>query len=118
MYNEHNCALNSDFAQVYSWALGKLRLDNVPAHYLLPDPLPLEILRFFYIDENWTDALADGALSLANHWGATPMGDFCRTSIKKAINEKLKLVDQKLGGTPSAIKASPSPPTATSPSIS
>lgn len=100
MYNEHNCPENSDFAMVYSWVLDKLHLSNVPAHYLIPDPsyLPLETLRFFYVDENWTDALVDGALSLANHWGAAPMEDYCRTAIKTAINTKLKLPDETLGG--------------------
>ncbi|KAK5988129.1 hypothetical protein PT974_12269 [Cladobotryum mycophilum] len=100
MYNEHNCPENSDFAYVYSWVLDKLHLANVPAHYLLPDPsyLPQETLRFFYLDENWTDALVDGALSLANHWGYTPKEDFCRTAIKKTINKKLITPDPALGG--------------------
>ncbi|KAH6950291.1 hypothetical protein BKA56DRAFT_713066, partial [Ilyonectria sp. MPI-CAGE-AT-0026] len=100
LYNEHNVPDNPDYGHVYSWILDKLHLGNIPAHYLLPDPsfLPEETLRFFFVDENWTDALVDGALSLANHWGATPKEDYCRTAIKKAINTRLSLPDKELGG--------------------
>jgi len=100
LYNEHNAPSNVDMAHVYSWVLDKLHFDNIPAHYLLPDPgvLPQETLRFFYVDENWTDALIDGALSLANYWGQTPEEDFCRIAIKSAINERLKTPDPALGG--------------------
>ncbi|CAI4214894.1 unnamed protein product [Parascedosporium putredinis] len=100
LYNEHQVANNPDFAHVYAWVLDKLHLANVPAHYLLPDPsyLPQETLRFFYVDENWTEALVDGALSLANHWGATPQEDFCRTAIKAVINKRLTTPDPTLGG--------------------
>ena len=38
----------------------------VPLSYIIADEelLPNESLRFFYIDENWTNALVDGALSI------------------------------------------------------
>ncbi|QUC21316.1 uncharacterized protein UV8b_05559 [Ustilaginoidea virens] len=100
LYNEYNVATNPDYAYVYSWVLDKAHLANIPAHYLLPDRafLPQETLRFFYVDANWTDALIDGALSLANHWGATPDKDSPRTAIKKAINERLRTPDDALGG--------------------
>lgn len=100
LYNEHKAPENADFAHVYTWVLDKLHLANVPAHYLIPDTsfLPLETLRFFYLDENWTDALVDGALSLANHWGSTPDKDFCRSAIKKTIQKRLDEPDPSLGG--------------------
>jgi hypothetical protein len=47
--------------------LGRLRLlYGVPFAYLVPDErlLPVESVRFFYIDRNWTDRLVDGALSV------------------------------------------------------
>lgn len=47
--------------------LARLRLlEGVPFNYLVPDAtmLPLETIRFFYIDRNWLDALVDGALSV------------------------------------------------------
>ncbi|PNP76833.1 hypothetical protein FNYG_09849 [Fusarium nygamai] len=77
LYNEYNMPDSPDYAHVYSWVLDKLHLGDVPAHYLIPDPsyLPEETLRFFHVDENWTDALIDGALSLANHCGDEPDQD-------------------------------------------
>ncbi|KAK3689755.1 hypothetical protein B0T22DRAFT_528582 [Podospora appendiculata] len=98
-YNEHNVPTNTDSAYILSWVIDKLHLANIPAHYLLPDPscLPEETLRFFHVDENWTDALVDGALSLANHWAAQPAKDDCRTAIKHAINKALYEPDAKLG---------------------
>ncbi|TIC90921.1 hypothetical protein CH35J_011080 [Colletotrichum higginsianum] len=100
LYNGHKAPENVDFAHVYTWVLDKLRLANVPAHYLLPDPsfLPQETLRFFYLDKNWTDALVDGALSLANHWASTPEKDFSRTAIKDAIQKRLDETNPSLGG--------------------
>lgn len=47
--------------------LGGLRLlKGVPFSYLVPDSrlLPLESIRFFYIDRAWTDALVQGVLSV------------------------------------------------------
>jgi hypothetical protein len=52
---------------VSEW-LGKLRrLEGVPFHYLVPDErlLPPESIRFFVVDRQFTDALTDGALSVA-----------------------------------------------------
>ncbi|KAN0089571.1 hypothetical protein V8E51_019831 [Hyaloscypha variabilis] len=68
-YNYHEVPKNTDYAIIQEWVLHKLHLHGVPAHYLIPDPsyLPAESIRFFYIDKNWTKALIDGALSLANH---------------------------------------------------
>ncbi|KAK1829754.1 hypothetical protein QBC39DRAFT_310410, partial [Podospora conica] len=100
LYNEHKAPENADFAHVYTWVLDKLHLADIPAHYLIPDTsfLPEETLRFFYLDENWTDALVDGALSLANHWASSPDKDFCRTAIKKTIQKRLDEPDPSLGG--------------------
>ncbi|PVH74475.1 hypothetical protein DL98DRAFT_604453 [Cadophora sp. DSE1049] len=69
------------------------------AHYLISDPsfLPAETLRFFYIDKNWTEALMDGALSLANHWADEAKVDFCRSAIKKEINTFLNEPMEGLG---------------------
>ncbi|WP_372525435.1 hypothetical protein [Piscinibacter sp.] len=47
--------------------LARLRLlHGVPFSYLVPDSdlLPIESIRFFYIDRAWTDALVQGALSV------------------------------------------------------
>jgi hypothetical protein len=47
--------------------MARLRLlHGVPFNYLVPDAelLPIESIRFFYIDRAWTDALVQGALSI------------------------------------------------------
>jgi hypothetical protein len=47
--------------------LARLRLlEGVPFNYLVPDAamLPLETIRFFYVDRNWLDAIVQGALSV------------------------------------------------------
>ena len=47
--------------------LAKIRLlRGVPFQYLVPTDaaLPVESIRFFHIDQNWLDALIDGALSV------------------------------------------------------
>lgn len=52
--------------EMLAW-LTRLRLLNgVPFAYLIPHErfLPIESIRFFYVDRNWTDAAVDGALSV------------------------------------------------------
>lgn len=51
---------------VVRWLARLALLHPVPFHHLVPDErmLPVESLRFFYLDENWLAALIDGALSL------------------------------------------------------
>ena len=52
--------------QIADW-LARLRLlHGVPFHYLVPDArmLPTDSIRFFMVDENWIDALVDGAFSI------------------------------------------------------
>ena len=49
------------------WIARLVMLYPVPFHYLVPHQslLPSESLRFFHLDDNWVDALADGAFSIA-----------------------------------------------------
>lgn len=53
-----------------NWLTQLKLLVGVPFNYLVPDPafLPPESLRFFHIDPNWVNALADGALSIGRHY--------------------------------------------------
>ena len=56
----------SALSYVVQW-LGELRLmDGVPFAHMVPDTaaLPVESLRFFYVDPNYQKALVDGALSV------------------------------------------------------
>ncbi|HEX3424504.1 MAG TPA: hypothetical protein VHT30_00120 [Acidimicrobiales bacterium] len=58
---------------VVEW-LAQLRLlHGVPFYYLVPDPrmLPTESIRFFFVDDNWLDAMVDGAFSI----GRSTSGD-------------------------------------------
>jgi hypothetical protein len=49
------------------WLARLVMLYPVPFHYIVPHAslLPPESVRFFHLDDNWIDALLDGALSLA-----------------------------------------------------
>ncbi|KAJ1323715.1 hypothetical protein MN608_10960 [Microdochium nivale] len=88
LYDETNIPMSSDWMILLSWVMDRMFLAGVPAHYLITDPshVPQESLRFFHIDENWIDALVDGALSLANHMGE----DRDRVAIKQALNKYIR----------------------------
>lgn len=83
-YDETNHPQSTDWMIVMSWLVDRMFLSGVPAHCLLSDPTHLEpeTLRFFRIDDNWVDAMIDGALSLGNHYGV----DEDRVAIKQALN--------------------------------
>jgi len=53
---------------VKNWLAQARLLYGVPFEYQVCDEhyLPVESMRFFYIDRNWTDALIDGALSIGH----------------------------------------------------
>jgi hypothetical protein len=53
--------------ELVQWIARLVLLYPVPFHYLIPNAalLPPESLRFFHLDDNWVDALVDGALSIA-----------------------------------------------------
>jgi hypothetical protein len=54
---------------VASWLANLSLLYPIPFSYLVPDPrmLPVESIRFFYVDQNWIEALNAGALSIGVH---------------------------------------------------
>jgi len=53
--------------ELVEWIARLVLLYPVPFHYLVPHQslLPAESLRFFHLDDNWVNALIDGALSIA-----------------------------------------------------
>lgn len=70
---EHPGEALDDVKIVSEWLMPLRLLHSVPFRYLVPaaNLLPPESLRFFYIDENWLDALTDGALSLGTSSSST-----------------------------------------------
>jgi hypothetical protein len=58
--------VRADLDPVAKWLAQLLLLVPVPFDYLVADErmLPVESLRFFYLDNNWLDAMIDGALSV------------------------------------------------------
>ncbi|MDQ3981855.1 MAG: hypothetical protein M3271_04145 [Actinomycetota bacterium] len=59
-------AVQDDLVPVAEWLGRLLLLKPLPFAYLAPSDrlLPVESLRFFYLDRNWLNALLDGAVSL------------------------------------------------------
>ncbi|OCL06353.1 hypothetical protein AOQ84DRAFT_321546, partial [Glonium stellatum] len=88
-YDEFNTPYSTDWMAVLKWILDRMYLAGIPPHYWISDPshLPQETIRFFAIDRNWTDALIDGALSLANHLERSD--DRVRRAIQHAIRQYL-----------------------------
>jgi hypothetical protein len=88
-YDEYNTPYSPDWMLLLRWIYDRLLLASVPAYYLITDAchVPPESLRFFKADPNWTDALLDGAFSLANHIDRDD--DKVRCAMKKAINRFL-----------------------------
>ncbi|KAK6511890.1 hypothetical protein TWF481_000794 [Arthrobotrys musiformis] len=81
---------SSSWAVIMQWIIDKLMLLNIPNVYLYPEPLalPEEAFRTFHIDEIWTNAFLDGALSVANHRFYTQI-DYIRDQLKANINVEL-----------------------------
>jgi hypothetical protein len=61
-------AVASDLDPIATWLGRLLLLYPVPFQHLVPsdDMLPPESLRFFDVDRNWLDAMADGAVSIGS----------------------------------------------------
>jgi hypothetical protein len=58
--------VSGDLDPISQWLAKLLLLYRVPFDCLVPDErmLPVESLRFFYLDNNWLQAMLDGALSI------------------------------------------------------
>ena len=59
-------AASASLAAAEDWLAQIVLLNGVPASHLIANPnlLPQDAIRFFYIDQNWINALVDGALSV------------------------------------------------------
>jgi len=53
--------------ELIQWIASLVLLYPLPFHYLVPHALllPSESMRFFHLDDNWVEALVEGALSIA-----------------------------------------------------
>jgi hypothetical protein len=82
--------------------LARLRLlYGVPFNYLVPDSrlLPVESIRFFYIDRNFTDRLVDGALSV----GKTTTREFLHAQqmnpdVRQRVDDEERVLRRQLRG--------------------
>ncbi|KAJ5682775.1 hypothetical protein N7462_005940 [Penicillium macrosclerotiorum] len=88
--------VSAHWATILRWIKAKRALQGIPYIYLFPDPavLPIEALRTFYIDENWTDALIDGALSIANH--STLVDDPVKHEIRTSLDVYVQRMQKAL----------------------
>ena len=70
------------------WLARLVMLYPVPFHYLVPHAslLPPESVRFFHLDDNWIDALVDGALSLAARVLAQDQDISARKDLQSALS--------------------------------
>ncbi|MCP4629912.1 MAG: hypothetical protein GY850_41360 [bacterium] len=88
----------SDFVD---WLARLVLLQPVPVAYLVADPrlLPRESLRFFHVDGNWVEALADGALSIGIHC-SRDHGGITREDRRSALSKMVYQYFRHLQGRP------------------
>ncbi len=87
--------------QVINWLAATALLNNVPFNNLVAHPslLPPETIRFFYLDQNWTDALLDGALSLGIQTGRDSLfQQLMRSKLYEAVQDVMAEVRDALLG--------------------
>jgi len=87
---------------IVQWLARKQLLYDVPFDHLVPDPLmlPVESLRFFYIDQNWLDTLVDGALSVGIQSSKDAFYTrVMRGVITESLTEEVNSIRNKIIGT-------------------
>jgi len=74
--------------ELVEWIARLVLLYPVPFHYLVPHQslLPSESLRFFHLDDNWVNALVDGAFSIAVRDVATERKAL-RTELQETLSQ-------------------------------
>ncbi|GKU16081.1 hypothetical protein FLAG1_08829, partial [Fusarium langsethiae] len=98
--SKHNAVPSSrDYTILQDWLLNTVQLSDIPTQYLIPEITypPKETIRFFHVDENWIDALVDGALSMVNHVVDKPEDDYVRSALKVRLNKYLHSPREDLG---------------------
>lgn len=94
--------------ELVEWIARLVLLYPVPFHYLVPHQslLPSESLRFFHLDDNWVNALVDGALSIAVRSLTDKQRDTSRADLESALSSivyqyRLRLQGKNPTGNPS-----------------
>ncbi|HKY06507.1 MAG TPA: hypothetical protein VJQ56_16535, partial [Blastocatellia bacterium] len=93
--------------ELVEWIARLVLLYPVPFRYLVPHPalLPPESLRFFHLDDNWIDALVDGALSIAVRniadQGVVSRADLQEVLSRAVYQHRLRLLGKRAEGSPS-----------------
>ena len=85
--------------QVINWLAQAALFYNVPFNNLVANDrlLPQETIRFFYVDQNWTNALVDGALSIGVQSSRDSMlQKLMRTKLHSAVQKNLTVVRDRL----------------------
>ncbi|MFT5832698.1 MAG: hypothetical protein ACI97N_000311 [Cognaticolwellia sp.] len=83
---------------IIDWLAQLVLLQNIPFNNLVADEnlLPNESLRLFYLDENWTNAMLDGALSIGIHSERDLMlQEAMNDIIRQSTNKKLGAISSK-----------------------
>lgn len=94
--------LADDLTPIAQWLAQTQLLYKVPFNHLVPDQLslPVESLRFFYVDQNWLDCLTHGALSLGVQSSKdTVLNITMKRFIDEAMVKETKVIRDQLIGT-------------------
>ncbi len=87
-----------------TWLANLALLYNLPFNHLVPDQrmLPVESIRFFYIDQGWIKVLLDGALSIGVHGSKAQLANdilmkpVLDQTLKKVVAERSRLLGMKM----------------------
>lgn len=82
------------------WLVGLRLLRNIPLCYLVPDAalLPPESIRFFHVDQTWTDRVIDGVFSSANTGTVDATFTYSMLgAIRKALDDRIANIAKESG---------------------
>ncbi|MCU0436025.1 MAG: hypothetical protein MUC87_21390 [Bacteroidia bacterium] len=90
----------TDLQKIIGWLSRLKLLYGVPFNYLVPDVrmLPEESIRFFQVDQNWVEALIDGAFSIGTTSATEEFTQAMLPQIKEAVQNNLPAVRAALLG--------------------
>jgi hypothetical protein len=94
--------VEDELASIAQWLAHKQLLYDVSFDHLVPDQLelPVESLRFFYIDQNWLDCLLDGAISIGVQSSKDSLlNSVMNDAVNAAVAAAIKTIRDKLRGT-------------------